>query len=206
MKNAAKALAEGVLAGICIGLGGGVWLSLMTESRIAGAVLFSVALLTICFFGFNLYTGRIGFIAFEHKKSDFAALFCGLAGNAAGALAMGLLTSVGLPALSAAAKASVAVKLTQTPIQTLIRGFMCGLLMFIAVWIFKKKQTPLGVMFAIPVFILSGYEHSIADMYYCFADGVWSADQAVFTALAVAGNTLGGLTLPLLMRAAGRTE
>lgn len=205
MKNASKALVEGALSGICIGLGGGVWLSVMGESRIAGAVLFSVALLTICFFGFNLYTGRIGFIAFEHKKSDFVTLFGGLAGNAAGALAMGLLTTAGLPAISAAARTSVEAKLAQTPVETLIRAFMCGLLMFIAVWIFKKKSTPIGILFAIPVFILSGYEHSIADMYYCFADGVWSARQALFVALALCGNTVGGLTIPLLMKASGRT-
>ena len=195
-----KNLVSGILSGICIGLGGGVFLSLVSESRIAAAVFFSVALLTICYFGFNLYTGKIGFMAVSHTKDDFTALIWGLCGNILGTLITGVLAGIAVPQINEAAQTAVAAKLLQTPLQTLLRGWFCGLLMFIAVRIFRENKTPTGILFAIPVFILSGYEHSVADMYYCFADGIWSAFQALFVAEVVIGNTVGGLTIPLLMK------
>ena len=48
----------GIASGIMVGIGGTVYLS--CESKVVGAVLFSVALLVICMLGIYLYTGKIG--------------------------------------------------------------------------------------------------------------------------------------------------
>ena len=55
-----SAFLDAVLAGICIGIGGTVFLS--CESKIAGAVFFCVGLFAICTFGFNLFTGKVGYV------------------------------------------------------------------------------------------------------------------------------------------------
>ena len=48
-------------SGICIGIGGAVYLTL--ENKIVGAFLFTVGLFTILIFGFKLYTGMVGYLA-----------------------------------------------------------------------------------------------------------------------------------------------
>ena len=51
--------AGGIAAGLMVGIGGTVLLS--CESAVVGAVMFTVALLSICFLGFYLFTGKISF-------------------------------------------------------------------------------------------------------------------------------------------------
>ena len=72
--------------------------------------------------------------------------------------------------------------------------------MYTAVEIFKEKKTPLGIIFCIPVFILCGFEHSIADMFYFGASGIFNAKIITFELATVLGNTVGGLALPLLSK------
>ena len=56
-----------------------------------------------------------------------------------------------------------------------------------------------GILFCIPVFILSGFEHSIADMFYfSLAGTVFQGRSLLFLLLVVLGNSLGGLFIPCL--------
>ena len=70
--------------------------------------------------------------------------------------------------------------------------------MYIAVEIFRSKKSPIGVLFGIPVFILAGFEHSIADMFYFGASGIADGKIALFELAAVLGNSIGSVILPLL--------
>jgi hypothetical protein len=56
------------------------------DNRYAGAVLFCIALLSICYFGFNLYTGKVGFLWTTHDKDALSMAFLGLLGNLLGTL------------------------------------------------------------------------------------------------------------------------
>lgn len=47
------------LSGVMIAIGGYAFLG--CENRVVGAILFTVGLITITLFGFDLYTGRIGY-------------------------------------------------------------------------------------------------------------------------------------------------
>ncbi len=189
---------SGILAGLCITLGGSVFLA--CDNKYVGAVFFSVALLTICYFGFSLYTGRIGYLVLNHSRRDIGALLCGLLGNVLGCLGFGLLYRVAFPALADKAGALCAVKLTETVPEALIRALFCGVLMYIAVWIFKSRQSPLGILICIPVFILSGFEHSIANMFYFSASASFTWESLVYILLIIAGNTLGGWLIPLAQK------
>ena len=190
-------LIDGVLAGFLVSIGGAVLLS--CDNRYAGALLFCIALLTICWFGFNLYTGKVGFLAKDHSKVALSTAYVGLLGNFLGTLLAGLLVFLAVPALREAALAACEKRLTQLPLQTLFRGFFCGVLMYVAVWVYREKKTVVGILFCIPVFILAGFEHSIADMFYfSLAGTVFQGKSLLFLLLVVLGNSLGGLFIPCL--------
>lgn len=187
---------ESLCAGILITIGGTVFLS--CENKTVGAVLFSVALLCICYKSYYLFTGKIGYIVEQHTKQDFLNLDVGLFGNLAATFFLGMLLRTVLPSIGEKAAEMCSAKLAQFPLYTFIRGFFCGILMYLAVSIYKEKNSVLGILFCVPVFILCGFEHSIADMFYLGASGIFSVKIILFTALVVAGNTFGAIVLPLL--------
>lgn len=191
-----KTFRESLCAGILITIGGTVFLS--CENKTVGAVLFSVALLCICYKSYYLFTGKIGYIVEQHTKQDFLNLDIGLFGNLAATFFLGMLLRTVLPNIGEKAAEMCSAKLAQLPLYTFIRGFFCGILMYLAVSIYKEKNSVLGILFCVPVFILCGFEHSIADMFYLGASGIFSVKIILFTALVVAGNTFGAIVLPLL--------
>lgn len=190
---------SGISAGILISIGGSVFLA--CDNKYVGAVMFSVALLCICLKGYSLYTGKIGFIPEKHDKEAFSVLLLGLLGNLIGTVACGYAIRYALPALGETAEKICSLKLEQTLPQTLIRGLFCGVLMYLAVSIFRDRQKVIGILFCIPVFILAGFEHSVADMFYFAASGIVSLKAFVFIMMVVLGNTIGGMLLPVLMKA-----
>lgn len=199
-----KNVPDGFLAGLMVAIGGSVFLA--CDNRYAGAVLFSVALLSICMFGFSLYTGKIGFVVENHSKSNITEVACGLLGNLIGTLVFGLLVSYALPNLHKAAFAACERRLTQLPMETFVRGVFCGVLMYTAVWIFHKKKSISGILFCVPVFILAGFEHSVADMFFFALAELFTLRAAMFILLVVAGNTLGGMLIPLVQAMKGRAD
>ena len=187
---------SGVSAGTCISLGGAVFLA--CENRTVGAVLFSVALLCICFRGYALFTGKVGFLPENHARPAVQLLLLCLLGNLIATVICGILVRFAVPASGETAFTVCSAKLTQSPAATLIRGFFCGVLMYLAVSVWRDRQTPVGILFCIPVFILSGFEHSIADMFYFAASGIVSARAFVFLWIVILGNALGAMLLPAL--------
>lgn len=190
-----------VAAGILIGIGGSVFLA--CENRVVGAVLFAVALLSICYEGLYLFTGKIGYIALQHDQQSVAAVLVTLLGNLLGTLASGLAVGYVKPAYMETAAAMCAKKLAMAPGQVFLAGVFCGILMFLAVDIFKNAKTPVGILFCVPVFILAGFEHSIADLFYFFTARLISGEMASFLLIVVLGNTVGGMLLPWMKLLAG---
>ena len=191
-----KLIIDGIKAGIMIAIGGSVFLA--CENRYVGAVLFSVALLCICLKGYSLYTGKIGFIPEKHDKEAFKILLCGLLGNIISTVALGYAVSFANPALHEAAVTICEAKLGQEALQTFIRAFFCGVLMYMAVSTYREKGTLAGILFCVPVFILSGFEHSIANMFYFGASGIITMESAVYILIVIAGNSVGGMAMPIL--------
>ena len=201
-----KALFNGIAAGFMIGIGAAVFLS--CENKVIGAVLFAVALTAICQLDMMLFTGKIGYIVTNHTKADvLATVFC-LIGNAIGTCVSGLLIGFCRPALPAVAAAMAEAKLSQSVPRVLVSAVFCGILMYTAVAIFKEKGSMSGIVFCVPVFILSGFEHSIADMaYFWIAEnsGKETIEQMVaLIVIVIIGNTIGGCLIPLLKKLAGK--
>lgn len=204
MSRIRAAVPDGILAGVMVSIGGTVLLSV--DNRYVGAALFSVALLAICYFGFNLYTGKVGFLWRAHGREELSAAFLGLFGNFLGTLLASALIILALPALREAALSACEKRLLQTPVQTLLRSSFCGILMYTAVWIYREKKTVAGILFCIPVFVLAGFEHSIADMFYFALAGLFTLRAALFLLLVVLGNSLGGLFIPAVQSLKGGSK
>ena len=92
----------------------------------------------------------------------------------------------------------VLAKLEQSVPQALIRAFFCGVLMYIAVRIYREKGTVVGIFVCVPAFILSGFEHSIANMFYFAAAHRLDVESILYLLLIILGNSLGGWCIPLL--------
>ena len=196
LKKILKDIIYGFLAGAMISIGCAVYLA--CQNKYVGAVMFSVALLTICYKGYNLYTGKIGFIVNNHSKDDFHSLLLGLLGNTLAMMTFGALLGLAIPSLKETAIGVVGAKLSQTFLSALIRAIFCGILMYIAVSLYREKKTIVGIIFCIPVFILSGFEHSIADMGYFAVAGEWSAKGLGYIWTIILGNTIGAMLFPAL--------
>lgn len=200
-------IANGFLAGMLISIGGAVFLACYAKnadgslafSYYVGAFLFPVALLCICMKGYSLYTGKIGYVLSAHKKEDISVLLLGLLGNVLGTAAFGYLCGWVFPNMQETAAALCTAKLGQGYLFGLLRAFLCGILVYLAVDIYKNNnKSVLGVLIGIPVFILSGYEHSIADMFYFAVYGAASWQSFGYIWMILIGNSLGALIIPAL--------
>ncbi|MBE6626153.1 MAG: formate/nitrite transporter family protein [Ruminococcaceae bacterium] len=195
-------LTLGVIAGLCIGIGGSVFLACCNDyagyGKIVGAIMFSVALLCICFRGYALFTGKVGFLVISHKKADFSAVLLSLLGNLIGTAVSGYAIRYALPALGEKALAICEPKLAQTVPETIIRAIFCGILMYLAVVIYRENKSIAGIFFCVPVFILAGFEHSIANMFYFAASGIVSLNAFAYLWIVILGNAIGGMLIPAL--------
>ena len=191
-----RKILSGVCAGILISIGGTIFLS--CENKIVGAVLFTVALLCICMKGFSLFTGKVGYLVEAHGREEISVLLWGLLGNAVGTGVCGYILSFVLPAVSENAITITTAKLAQSVPGAFVRAVFCGILMYLAVSIFRDKKTIAGIVFCIPVFILCGFEHSIADMFYFAVRGYMDWQAILYLIIIILGNSLGGVLLPLL--------
>ncbi len=192
-----RELFRGIAAGVMIGIGGAVFLA--SENKVVGAILFAVALLSICLLGLSLFTGKVGFLAYNHKKTDFGAVLVCLLGNLIGTFLSAFLAVLSKPAYAVVARDMCEGKLTKGFGEIIGGAVLCGVLMFTAVYTYRNNKTLAGIFFCVPVFILSGFEHSIADMFYFWASGLYTLKTLLFIGLVIVGNAIGGVLIPSLL-------
>ena len=181
-----KSFIRSVLAGMCIGIGCCVYIG--CEVKWVGAVLFAIGLFTILTYGLDLYTGKVGYIA--EDVSLWKTMPVIIIGNFVGTLILGIM----MPLDGAAAIASN--KLNLEYYSVFFRGILCGILMFIAADTFRTGKGPLATFVCVPVFILAGFEHSIADMFYFCSGGIINFEALIFILIVIAGNAAGGMLIP----------
>ena len=191
-----RQLFAAIAAGVMIAIGGCVYLA--STDKVVGALFFSVALISICMKGYGLFTGRVGYFVERHTLTELRGLGMTLLGNAIATFLVGAAVGGALTNLGAVAEVSVAAKLAAPWYATLLRAVLCGVLMYLAVSIYREKNTALGIVFCVPTFILAGFEHSIADMFYVASALEFSFRALGFLALVVVGNAIGGMLMPLL--------
>ena len=173
MKNL---LRSSIFAGIAIGTAGFGFLTAGVQSEaygsLAGAVLFSFGLLTVVGYKLKLYTGTAGFI----MKNEVGSLFMILLGNIAGCFIASLLARVTPLEIQDAAQRILELRLRTGALRCGFLGIGCGFIMTTAVQFARQKQY-LPLLFGVPLFIICGFTHCVADAFYylCVPLAFWKA-------------------------------
>ena len=191
-------LRSSIFAGIFIGTAGFGFLASGLQGSygsLVGAVLFSLGLMAVVGYKLKLYTGTAGFI----KKNEIGTLFFILFGNIIGCLCMGLLTRVSPiinpetgKTIQDVAQGIMETRLRTGALNCGLLGVGCGLLMTTAVT-FARKKNLLPLLFAVPLFIVCGFTHCVADAFYYMAMpfDCWSFELLGVYACTVLGNLIG---------------
>ena len=232
-KKAAESIFElfifGVLAGIYIAFGAVVATAVLSGGTLDGGVakflagsVFTVGLILVLILGSELFTGNILMtIGLIYQKYSFIKVLRNWLvvyfGNLLGGIIIawlvfnsGLLVHLGnLTSMGAVAVNIVGDKLQLSFTEALCRGILCNMLVCLAVIMCIASKTLegkiLGIYFPVMTFVASGYEHSVANMYFLPA-GLMARGEFIsgfFTMFnnlipVTIGNVIGGLLIVLL--------
>lgn len=163
--NYISTLKSSILAGICIGIAGYGYLS---SKDIVGTVLFTFGLLAVVHYGFKLYTGTVGFFGSSHGL-QFKEIPVVLLGNIIGTLLVALLTYVASKDMQSVAQGILQSRLDNGILRSGLLSIGCGFIMTTAVNFAKFRNQWLPLLFGVPIFIVCGFPHCIADAFYYLA-------------------------------------
>lgn len=160
-----KTLRSSIFAGIYIGTAGFGFLASGIQSEtfgpLVGAILFSLGLLSVVGYKLKLYTGTAGFI----QKNEVGNLFFILFGNILGCLCLGLISRISTMDIQGAAQKILEFRLETGAIRCGLLGIPCGFLMTTAVR-FAREKHYIPLLLAVPLFIVCGFTHCVADAFY----------------------------------------
>lgn len=181
-------------AGVAASIGGAL------GGKLASATIFPIGLTMVLLAGSELFTGNCLFlmpllrrnITAGHMLRNWVAVYLG---NLLGSVAVAFLV-VQCGALDGIAEAAVSTALTKAALPfgvALLRGVLCNFLVCLAVWMAFCAQSAGGKMVSLfgPIFlfVLCGFEHSVANMYYIPA-GIFLAENGEVTWLSLWQNLL----------------
>ncbi len=211
-----KTVLLGIMAGIFIAIGSvgamTIW-GLEGDAilkKYLGAAVFPVGIILVVAAGSELFTGNsVMTISLLKKKITFGGMMknwvAAYIGNLIGSLFMVFLIYkaemwVGTPTIDTAI--NIAIKKTSLSFSVLLyRAILCNIIVVLAVWISAASSTMMGkiasLWFPISVFVISGYEHSIANMFFIPVAMIHGANITVFDFLSnlipvTIGNMIGG--------------
>ncbi|MBP5342505.1 formate/nitrite transporter family protein [bacterium] len=193
-----KLILKSILAGILIGLGAFVYTSCVSKGNpYVGAFLFSLGLISVFVLEANLYTGKIGEIKFN--KEMIINLLLIIIFNFVG-IALVALMGLSNQAVVNECATIVQAKLDKTWYQMIFDSLLCGAIIHLAVLMYRKTKSILIVIICIMVFILSGFEHCIANLFY-YVCGYQSFTPFAFIAflIYILGNSIGAILINLIV-------
>lgn len=175
-----------------VGIGGTIYLTV--DSKILGSALFALGLLGVMIFSCSLYTGKVGYLS---TAGDCLVLLRMCLLNFVGAAAVGIAMSF---FIESSADAVVATKLESALPLVFIRSIFCGIMIYLAVELYKRTEQLLLVVMPIMIFILCGFEHCVANAFYFAAARYFSLYSLVFFAVSIVGNGVGSVLIHLMNR------
>lgn len=161
MSNTKEFILKSIFGGILISLGGFVYVS--SGMSIIGAILFAFGLISVVLSKSNLFTGKSGFC---ETSQDFINLLYILILNIIGCFAMGYIGH------NLDTSSIVYARLNKSIIDIFLLSVGTGMIMTIAVN-YAKQDKWLPLLFGVPLFIICGMPHCIADAFY-YSSYFWS--------------------------------
>lgn len=212
-KHLFKTFLLGIYAGLAIAFGGllNIFANFLlfdfpVWAKLVGSALFPVGLILVCFLGFNLFTGKIGYV-FDNKKGYLLDLLIMYIGNFVGSFIAGagcILSFKNLPDFYSIC-IRIATKKTgitdfSSGMNVFLGAVLCGALVYIAVFCFKnlknKALKVVGIFVPIAVFVYFGFDHCVANMFYfTFAFSYSNPIMYLNILLATIGNSVGAIAL-----------
>ncbi|MFQ9979966.1 MAG: formate/nitrite transporter family protein [Finegoldia magna] len=191
-----------IMAGAFIAMGGVVFLSL--NNKIVGAFMFSLGLFAVCTLKYNLFTGKVGYLFNNDVKTYLPWCLMVWVGNLVGSIIVAelvRLTRVAPGIIEKSAKL-VQVKADDSLISLFVLGIFCNIMVVHAVDQYLNNPHEigkyLGIIMSIMVFILCGFEHCIADMFYIQMARMWNSQTIIALIVITLGNVLGGILIPTM--------
>ena len=157
-QTAVRLLLLGMLAGAFIALAGAAaTFGNVYVGKVAGAAIFPAGLTMVVLAGSELFTGNcLLIIPLLEREICLRALLCSAAGT--------------LDVVRDAVITTAEMKASLPFGAALLRGVLCNFLVCIAVWMSQVGESAaekfIGLYGPIFVFVLCGFEHSIANMFY----------------------------------------
>ena len=162
--------------------------------RLVSAAVFPVGLMMVVLCGAELFTGNcLMLIGVMDRKIRVGGMLRNWVlvylGNFAGALlVVALMKGTGLWETGGGLLGASVIKTAQAKVQlsfgqAFVRGILCNWLVCLAVWMSTGARETVSKIFAIwfciGLFVISGFEHSIANMYFIPAGIVAAADSGL---------------------------
>lgn len=213
-----KTFVLAIAAGALIAFGAQVSLTVMTGTeniswgfaKLIGAMTFATGLMMVVLTGAELFTGNVMMtFAVIEKRTSFLKLLRNWSivyvGNFVGSIILALLIYLSgcshnsHEALGAMGLTTACTKASLPFIEAFTRGILCNWLVCLAIWMASSSRHVIGKIFAIffPImtFVASGYEHSIANMYFLTNGLFLKHTPAVVAASGLTTEQLSHLTL-----------
>lgn len=175
---------QALFSGLLIGLGSAGFLSL---GGIPGAVIFTFGLIGVVLSGVPLYTGKAGVLPLKDTRKLLEIWFW----NVVGCILIGVLLKYTAGNYTATADTIVQGRFQVGVLGAFLRAVGCGLIIDIAVWMYRRFGSLLPVLFGVPLFILCGFYHSIADVVYLTVSWKWSPEIYWYYPTIFLGNYVG---------------
>ncbi len=211
-----KALSmQGILSGMFIAIGAIGYFNLVAYTtdpglgKFLGALIFPTGIIAVLLLGTELFTSNCMAILSVYKKevelgSFMKMLLTVLGANLIGTIIMGILSIgagiFGEPALKIIS-ASVVAKTTMPIGQMFMSAILCNIIVCSGVMMAYSAKAAIGkimaMWFPITVFVLSGTEHIVANMYY-FTVGILNGANITMSGVLISivvvtiGNFIGG--------------
>lgn len=173
-----KEFATSLVAGFLISMGCAA--NLHMSGGVVGALLFAFALLTIVTLQLDLLTGTFG-----SRPLYWDGFFVIYFGNIFGCLLGGLIFSYSLPGLKEAAEELILQRENLGILKAFLLSIPCGMIVTIAIAGVEDSYLPL--LIGVPLFVLCGFPHCIADAGYALIAGRMYS----FWPITIFGNYLG---------------
>ena len=143
--------------------------NLLCESHYVGAFIFAFGLIVICKYNLNLFTGQAGYVTIEQIPNFLVTITTNLFYTMFFSVLLSFSTSACLKARE------IWVQKSSLEVNALMfSSFFCGVLIYIGVDYYKKHSSIIGLLFAIPIFVLCGFNHAVADtVYFTLAFSKW---------------------------------
>lgn len=197
-KSALSLLLLGILAGAFIAFGGigATIMSALVEDKgigkLIGAAVFPVGLMLVVIAGAELFTGNnlmtLGVMTSRYNLKNMLKNWTIIyISNFIGSIAVALLVAESGLYIGAVADKAINIATKKVDIMTsfglgavIIRGIFCNIIVVISVWLATGAKDIVSKIFAcwfpVMLFVLSGYEHSIANMFFIYVGKFVGAD------------------------------